>query len=63
MMSFSLPLLGTVPVAARAEAFEAPLAVGSASLLAVAVSFLLYISSKPLRSLDDGLEAARSDDL
>jgi predicted MFS family arabinose efflux permease len=61
MMSFSLPLLGTVPVAALAEAYGAPLAVGSASLLAVAVTFIFYLSSKALRSLDDDLETARQD--
>jgi hypothetical protein len=61
MMSFSLPLLGTVPVAALAEAYGAPLAVGSASLLAVAVTFIFYVSSRALRSLDDDLETARQD--
>jgi MFS family permease len=59
MMSFSLPLLGTVPVAALAEAFGAPLAVGTASLLAVAVTFLFYFSSKALRSLDEDLDGGR----
>jgi hypothetical protein len=59
MMSFSLPLLGTVPVAALAEAFGAPLAVGTASLLAVAVTFLFYFFSKALRSLDEGLDGGR----
>jgi MFS family permease len=61
MMSFSLPLLGTVPVAALAEAYGAPLAVGSASLLAVVVTFLFYVSSKALRSLDEDLEKARQE--
>ena len=35
MMSFSLPLLGTLPVAALAEVYGAPLAVGTASFLAM----------------------------
>ncbi len=52
MMSFSLPLLGTLPVSALAERVGAPLAVGVASMGAVVASLLFYLSSRPLRELD-----------
>ena len=52
MMSFSLPLLGTLPMAAVAEGYGAPLAVGLAAILAVATVLLFYAASPVLRSLD-----------
>ena len=52
MMSFSLPLLGTVPISALAEAYGAPLAVGTASLGAVVVAGAFYLLSPSLRTLD-----------
>jgi len=58
MMSFSLPLLGTLPVAALAEAYGAPLAVGSASVLAMSVAFLFYFFSTSLRQLNRHIHQA-----
>jgi MFS family permease len=58
MMSFSLPLLGTLPMSAIAEAVGAPTAVGGASLLAVVVALLFYVGSPTLRSMDAGVRAA-----
>ena len=57
MMSFSLPMLGTLPLGALAEVAGAPTAVALASALAVAFAFALYTGSRSLRSLD-----ARMDD-
>jgi len=58
MMSFSLPLLGTLPVAAVAEVFGAPLAVGLASVLAVFVGFMFYATSSKLRNMDEAIRKA-----
>jgi MFS family permease len=58
MMSFSLPLLGTLPLSAVAEAFGAPTAVGFASVLAVLVAFVFYLSSSALRGMDATVRAA-----
>jgi MFS family permease len=52
MMSFSVPMLGTLPVSAAAEAFGAPLAVGVASVLAMLSALAFYAFSKDLRNLD-----------
>ena len=52
MMSFSLPLLGTLPVTALAERVGAPIAVGVSSLLAVAATVIFYLASRNLRDLD-----------
>jgi MFS family permease len=52
MMSFSLPLLGTLPMSALAEARGAPFAVSLASVLAVAVALLFYAVSPSLRNMD-----------
>ncbi|NQU63480.1 MAG: MFS transporter, partial [SAR324 cluster bacterium] len=49
MMSFSLPLLGTLPVSAVAEAFGAPVAVGLASILAILTALLFFGLSPNLR--------------
>ena len=58
MMSFSLPLLGTLPVSAMAKATGAPLAIATASGLAVLVALAFYVLSRPLRSLDQRLGRA-----
>jgi MFS family permease len=58
MMSFSLPLLGTLPVAAAAEWLGAPIAVGLASILAVLASLVFYFGSRNLRELDERIQHA-----
>ena len=58
MMSFSLSMLGVLPVSAAAEAFGAPIALGAAAALAVVVSLVFYAFSPRLRSLDDQMRAA-----
>jgi hypothetical protein len=55
MMSFSLPLLGTLPLSAAAELWGAPAAVAGASLLAVLAAVGFYLSSPSLRQMDDRL--------
>jgi len=62
MMSFSLPLLGTLPVAAIAEAYGAPFAVALSSVLAVIIALLFYILSPALRNMDAGVKTAMRDD-
>jgi MFS family permease len=52
MMSFSLPLLGTLPLSAAAEVVGAPLAVGIAAVVAAAITTLFYILSTNLRRMD-----------
>jgi hypothetical protein len=58
MMSFSLPLLGTLPMSALAEARGAPLAVSLAALLAIAVALLFYAASPSLRHMDAAVRRA-----
>jgi MFS family permease len=58
MMSFSLPLLGTLPLSAVAERFGAPIAVSAASLAAVVAAVLFHALSPPLRDLDARVRAA-----
>jgi hypothetical protein len=58
MMSFSLPLLGTLPLSAVAEAYGAPSAVALASVLAVAVAVTFFTGSRELRSMDASVQAA-----
>jgi MFS family permease len=58
MMSFSLPLLGTLPMSALAEARGAPFAVSLASVLAVAVALLFYAASPALRGMDQAVRHA-----
>ncbi len=58
MMSFSLPLLGTLPMSAVAEVYGAPLAVGAASILAMGVALIFYALSPALRNLDRGVRRA-----
>ena len=55
MMSFSLPMLGALPISAGAEAFGAPLAVGVASALAVLVALAFYAASPSLRHMDEAV--------
>lgn len=62
MMSFSLPLLGTFPVAALAELYGAPLAVGSASVMAMTVAFLFYIFSTSLKGMNRRIEQVLAED-
>jgi MFS family permease len=62
MMSFSLPLLGTLPMSMVAEGYGAPIAVGVASVLAVVVALIFYISSASLRGMDATVKAAVEDD-
>jgi MFS transporter, DHA1 family, staphyloferrin A biosynthesis exporter len=62
MMSFSLPLLGTLPVAAVAEVYGAPLAVGVASVLAVAIGLLFFLASSKLRNMDESIEKVMGKD-
>jgi len=55
IMSFSLPLLGTVPISAIAELYGAPIAVGTASAGAVVVALAFYALSPSLRRLDEDI--------
>jgi predicted MFS family arabinose efflux permease len=52
MMSFGLTPLGTVPISAIAEAFGAPVAVGSAAAVMVLVAVLFYVLSPSLRDIN-----------
>jgi len=52
MMSFSLPLLGTLPMSAVAEAYDAPTAVALAAVLSTGVAVLFYVLSSRLRHMD-----------
>lgn len=52
MMSFSLPMLGTLPVSFAAEEFGAPIAVGASSALAMIFAVVFYLLSRELRGLD-----------
>lgn len=62
MMSFSLPMLGVLPITAVAEVYGAPVAVGSASVLAVLVALLFYLSSRALRNMDAEIRTALMDE-
>ena len=61
-MSFSLPLRGTLPISSLAERFGAPIAVGTASLLAVLVAFIFYAVSPALRGLDRQIRRASAEE-
>jgi MFS family permease len=52
MMSFGITPLGTLPMAAVAERFGAPVAVAGASLLVIVVGLGFFASSPALRSVD-----------
>jgi len=58
MMSFSLPLLGTLPMSGLAEIFGAPLAVGGAAVLSVLIAVLFYMGSPTFRRTDAGIVKA-----
>jgi len=62
MMSFSLPLLGTLPIAAMAEWVGAPRAVAIASLGAVLAAVAFYAGSRQLRELDERVRHAMARD-
>src|SRR5262245_37241673 len=58
MMSFSLPLLGTLPLSLLSELQGPRRAVATASCLAVVVALAFYALSRPLRALDAAMEDA-----
>jgi len=58
MMSFSLPLLGTYPVSAVAQFYGAPIAVGTASILAMMISLVFYAFSQSLRQMNRSIQHA-----
>ncbi len=60
MMSFSLPLLGTLPVAAIVKAYGEPFAVGLASVLVVLISLLFFGFSTNLRQMDRKVDSERN---
>jgi hypothetical protein len=62
MMSFSLPLLGTLPMSALAEFYDAPIAVGMAAVLSVAAALIFYASSPELRRMDAAIREAMEDE-
>ena len=61
MMSFSLPMFGTLPVSAAAETYGAPLAVGVSCVLGVVFAVGFYAMSSDLRNLDARVAATRLD--
>jgi len=58
MMTFGLTPLGSVPIAAAAQAWGAPIAVGGASLVAAALIGIAYLVSPTLRGIDDVVRRA-----
>jgi MFS family permease len=62
MMSFSLPMLGTLPLSALAEWKGAPLAVATAAVLATLAALAYYLLSPSLRSVDQSVLDAMHDD-
>lgn len=58
MMSFSLPLLGTLPMSMLAEAWGAPAAVALAASLAIVAGALFYALSPTLRGMDAAVRRA-----
>ncbi len=62
MMSFSLPLLGTLPMSAVAELYDAPIAVGLAAVLSVMAALLFYLSSPQLRRMDASIREAMAEE-
>ncbi len=59
MMSFSLPLLGVLPVSYAARELGVQLAVSGAALLAMIFAALLWALSPTLRGIDTAVERAR----
>ena len=57
-MSFSLPMLGALPVSALAREYSAPVAVGAASVTAIVLSLVFYAASPSLRGLDAAVRGA-----
>lgn len=53
MMTFGLTPLGTLPIAAAAERWGAPVAVAGACLITLLVGLLFYVLSASLRRLDE----------
>jgi MFS family permease len=62
MMSFSLPLLGTLPMSAVAEVYDAPIAVALAAVLSVTAALLFYLSSPQLRRMDASIREAMAEE-
>jgi MFS family permease len=62
-MSFSLPMLGSLPVSVIAHRYGAPIAVGAASVTAIVLSMAFYASSPSLRGLDEAVRGALERDL
>jgi MFS family permease len=58
MMSFGVTPLGTLPMAAVAERFGAPVAVAGASALVMVVGLIFFASSSALRSVDTRMREA-----
>jgi MFS family permease len=58
MMTFGLTPLGTVPVAAMAQAFGAPVAVAVAAVVTAGLSLAIFALSKALRGIDATSQAA-----
>lgn len=52
MLSFSLPMLGTLPISAAAQRFGAPAAVGGAALIAMLAGLIFVALSRELRAVD-----------
>jgi MFS family permease len=61
-MSFSLPMLGSLPVGALAREYGAPIAVGAASVTAIVLSLVFYAASPSLRGLDAAVRGALEND-
>jgi MFS family permease len=57
-MSFSLPMLGALPVSLLARSYGAPIAVGAASVAAIVLSLIFYLASPSLRGLDAAVRKA-----
>jgi MFS family permease len=55
MLSFSLPMLGTLPLSAVAQRFGAPVAVGSAAVVAMIAGLVFVACSRELRGVDTRL--------
>jgi MFS family permease len=56
MMSFSLPMVGSVVIGGAAKTLGAPLAVSLFAALAMAASVVFYVSSDALRGIDARME-------
>jgi MFS family permease len=60
MMTFGLTPLGTVPIAAVAEAYGAPVAVGGACVVMIGLVVLFFALSRSLRDIDTIAHAAEA---